>query len=455
MNTTLVSRRSFIRTAALATTVFATGPFIRANQSSSSGKALLKVGLIGTGGRGVNMIKDLLQLDVEIAALCDVDEARGSLGGKFAIEKFPKARRYQDYRKMLEQEKDLEAVVITTPDHMHAPISLLAMSRGLHVFCEKPLSRTIGEARRMREMAHSSGVVTQMGTQSSASHSLRRAVEVIQGGALGKVQEIHIWTDRKPGLPKNRSVEMPVGMDWDVWLGVAAARPFDHRLTPFHWRWWTEFGSGPLGDMGCHLTNVSFRALDLSNPKSIDVQLGQVEVPGMFPRGTKITYEFDERNGRAPVKLVWYDGGKMPDPKLFEHHGIPQQFGKVLPNERLIIGDKGVLYGDNYFKLHGDQRFGGTLKHEACVAVPQTIPRAAEQGTLGHYREWVEACKSKGKTYANFEIAAAQTEMVLLGALAVQLGKKIAWDPIAMKVPGESRADELITPNYRPGFSIS
>lgn len=456
MHSNSFSRRSFLKTASVAAGALAAGSLLRANSTASLGKKRLKIGLIGTGGRGVNMVRDMLQLDEDVIALCDVDPNRGNNGAKLALERWPSARRYLDYRKMLEQEKDLQAVIVTTPDHMHAPISLLAMSRGLHVFCEKPLSRTIAEARQMREMARTSGVVTQMGTQGSASNNLRRAVEVIQAGAIGTVREVHIWCDRTPGLPDgSRPVEMPEGMDWDVWLGVAAARPFDRRITPFHWRWWTDFGSGPLGDMGCHLTNIAFRALDLSDPTEIDVKNGAIEVPGMFPRGTQIDYKFAQRGTRAPVKFTWYDGGVMPDKALLDHYGIPQQFGKVPVTEKLIIGDKGILYGDAYFKLNGDERFSSTGKHEACLAVPQTIPRAIEQGTLGHYREWVEACKGNGKTYTNFEVAAAQTEMVLLGALAVQMGKKIAWDPAGMKVPGEPKADVLIKPAYRPGFTIA
>ncbi len=451
------SRRSFFKTATLATAALAFPHAAYPQQAASrlhTGGRRLNIGLIGNGGRGVNTIRDFLQLDENIA-FCDVDPKRLNSGATLAGERFPKARRYQDYRQMFEQEKELDAVVVTTPDHMHAPISLLAMSRGLHVFCEKPLARTIGEARLMRDAARKSGVVTQMGTQGSASHSVRRAVEVIQGGALGTVREIHIWCDRTPTFPSEKKpVAKPEGLDWDIWLGVTAERPFDHRICPFHWRWWTDYGSGPLGDMGCHLTNSVFRALDLAEPAEIDVKLGDIQAPGMFPRGTVITYQFAERNGRAPLKMIWYDGGRQPEAALLEHYGIPQTFKKINSTEKLIIGDKGVLYGDVYFKLNGDERFLGTMKHEACRAIPETIPRAAEQGTLGHYREWAEACKGNGSTYAGFDIGAAQSEMVLLGALAVQLGKKISWDPATMTVPGEPKAAGLITPTYRPGFTV-
>lgn len=251
-----------------------------ARRKPAGGK--LRLGLVGTSGRGRNMIRDLLQLDEDVIALCDVDPARLAEGAGIAAPKYAAARQYRDYRRMLEQEKGLDAVIVTTPDHMHAPISLLAMSLGLHVFCEKPLARTVGEARRMRELARTSGVVTQMGTQGSASHALRRAVEVIRAGVLGAVREVHVWTDRTPKLQKDNggAAEMPAGLNWEDWLGVAPPRPYSRHLHPFAWRWWTGFGTGPLGDMACHLTNIPFRALDLVDPTEIDVSVGEPPAPG-------------------------------------------------------------------------------------------------------------------------------------------------------------------------------
>jgi predicted dehydrogenase len=454
------TRRHFLHSA-IATAALA-APGVRAlaapapaRRKSASGK--LRLGLIGTSGRGRNMIRDLLQLDEEVIALCDVDPARLAEGARIAAPKYPAARQYHDYRRMLEQETELEAVIVTTPDHMHAPISLLAMSRGLHVFCEKPLARTVGEARRMRELARASGVVTQMGTQGSASHALRRAVEVIRAGVLGTVREVHVWTDRTPSLQKEKvgSAAVPAGMNWEDWLGVAAPRPYSRNLHPFAWRWWTGLGTGPLGDMACHLTNIAFRALDLVDPTEIDVAVGAAPAPGMFGAGSRLVYRFPERAARKPVTLTWYDGGRLPERALLEAHGIPQQFAKVPGSEKLIIGDKGVLYGDTYLKLNGEPRFNGVAKHPACLAIPESIPRARHQGTLGHYQEWIEACKGQGATYAGFEVAAAHTEMVTLGTVALQLGRRIRWDPVAMRVPGEPAADALLRPTYRPGFTIT
>ncbi|MBI5693784.1 MAG: Gfo/Idh/MocA family oxidoreductase [Verrucomicrobia bacterium] len=450
-------RRHFLKLAVAAAGVGLSTPPLRAAASRRRPGQKLRLGLIGTSGRGRNMIRDLLQLDEDVIALCDVDPARLAEGAGIAAPKYAGARQYRDYRKMLEQEKELDAVIVTTPDHMHAPISLLAMSRGLHVFCEKPLARTVGEARRMRELARTTGVVTQMGTQGSASHALRRAVEVIRAGVLGTVREVHVWTDRTPKLQKENvgSATVPAGMNWDDWIGVAPPRPYSRNLHPFAWRWWTGFGTGPLGDMACHLTNIAFRALDLMDPTEIDVSVGAAPAPGMFGAGSRIVYRFPERVGRKPVTLTWYDGGRLPDQALLEAHGIPQQFGKVPGSEKLIIGDRGVLYGDAYLKLNGEPRFNGVAKHPACLAIPESIARARQQGTLGHYQEWIEACKGNGQTYAGFEVAAAHTEMVTLGTVALQLGRRIRWDPVAMRVPGEPAADALLQPTYRPGFTLA
>jgi predicted dehydrogenase len=457
------TRREFLQLSLLAAAGAALPRLARANApaAASLSRPLRdrppRLALIGTSGRAQNTIRDFLELDVEITALCDVDPARLARGVTLASPKFPHAHRYADYRRLLDEENDLDGVVVATPDHMHAPISLLAMSRGLHVFCEKPLTRTVAEARWMRDFARRAGVVTQMGTQSSASDSLRRGIELIQAGVLGQVREVHIWTDRSARLPKEPALtEPPPGLAWDTWLGVAAERPFNSHLHPFRWRWWKEFGCGPLGDMGCHLTNLAFRSLDLAAPSEIDVACDDPLAPGLFPAGARIDYRFPARRQLAPMTLSWYEGRRAPDFALLESFGIPAQFGAKIPsNNKLIIGDKGILYGDTYIKLHGEPRFNGIMKHEACVAVPTTLPRNQHQGTRGHYDEWVQACRGHGKTFTGFDVAAAQTEMVLLGTVALQLGRKIRWDAATMSVPGEPAADALLRPTYRPGFTVA
>lgn len=417
----------------------------------------LNVALIGTSGRAQNTIRDLIQLDaVNIVALCDVDPGRLAQGVKLADPKFPEARRYADYRHVIEKETELDAVVVTTPDHMHAPISLFAMSRGLHVFCEKPLSRTVAEARWMREFARRSGVVTQMGTQGSAAQSTRRAVELIRAGVLGEVREVHLWTDRTARLPeKPATLEPPSGMAWDTWLGVAPEHAYSSHLHPFRWRWWRDYGCGPLGDMGCHLTNVAYRALDLAAPSGIDVSLGDPDSPELFPASARFDYRFPARGSLAPMTLSWYEGGRLPSQELLESLGITAQFGPTPTDGKLIVGDQGILYGDSYFKLRGEERFNGMTKHPACVAVPESLPRLAKQGTLGHYGEWVDACLGRGTTFAGFDVAAGQTEMVLLGTVAAKLGRSIKWDSAKLAVTGEPAAEALLRPTYREGFTLS
>jgi len=454
------SRRQFLKLTGLAGAAVLThaAPFSavaapRRKQSSEP----LNIALIGVQGRAANTIRDFLLLDENIVALCDVDLTRLEKGAALAGSRFPNARRYQDYRKLFETEKDLDAVVVTTPDHMHAPISLLAMSRGLHVFCEKPLTRTVWEARQMRDMARKSGVVTQMGNQGSAAPSLRRAVEVIQAGVLGSVREVHVWTDRISRInPKASDARRaPANLDWDIWLGVAGEEPFNPQVHPAYWRWWKNFGGGALGDMACHLMNMPFRALDLSDPSAVDVEVSEALRPGMFPTSSKVIYDFPKRDKRGALKLTWYDGGKKPDKQLIESLGIIEDFEKAQPNANLVIGEKGVLYDDAFLKLNGEKEFTHISQHAACASIPETIPRAKHSGTSGHYREWAEACKGIGSTYSSFDIAAALTEMVQIGAVAVKLGRKIRWDAEQMRVIGEPAADALLRPAYRPGFTVA
>jgi predicted dehydrogenase len=457
MKSTNEQRRQFLKGAATAAAAFSIGqPFIHAATAKirKGPNDKLNIGLVGAAGRAHNTIRDFCKLDETVVALCDVDPKRLETGVALATERFPQARRYLDYRKMFDAERELDAIVVTTPDHMHAPISMLAMSRGLHVFCEKPLTRTVWEARRMSEMAKQSGVVTQMGTQGSASHDLRRAVEIIQAGVIGKVREVHVWTDRTSRLPNNKSpTEMPEGMDWDVWLGVAAEEPFSKRYHPANWRWWPNYGAGALGDMGCHLTNLPFRALDLRVPSEIDVEVSDAPAKGMFPSSCKVTYSFAELNGGAPLTMTWYDGGRLPDERLLREYGIGDG-EKVSPSEKLIIGERGVIYGDRRIKLNGESKFTPFDKHEACKAVAETLPRYRLEGTLGQYSEWVDACKGVGSTFTSFDVGAAQTEMVLLGTLAIRLGRKIGWDAKVMRVPDAPEADALLRPTYRSGFTV-
>lgn len=450
------SRRAFLKTSA-----FAALGFPAIVRAAANTPRRLRVGLVGTGGRGVNTCRDMAGLAeiVDVIAMADVDPGRGAAGAKVIRACFPGARQYLDYRRLFDAEKTLEAVVVTTPDHMHAPISLLAMARGLHVFCEKPLTRTVWEARRMRQAAATAGVVTQMGTQWAASSDVRRGAELLRAGALGDITELHIWTDRTPRLPgpKDAAKTLPDGMDWDGWLGVAARTEFSPRYHPHRWRWWTPYGAGALGDMGCHMTHLAFRGLDLFAPSEVRVdKIGAIPAPGMFPRKTKLTYKFPANASRKALDLVWYDGGETPDADFLRQFGLKEMAGGGLPPKegKLIVGTKGVMW-NHYLKLHGEQRFFGFNNHPVSKSVPVTLPRLKEQGTSGHYREWVEAALGgPEKTFCGFDVGARQTEMVLLGTVAQQLGKNIRWDAAKMEIPGEPAAAALLKPAYRPGWTV-
>lgn len=457
----MTDRRQFLKLAALAGSSLAFPFVLRSSADSKSPVSKkLDIALIGTGGRGVNTCRDMAQLSeyVNVIAVCDVDPGRGGSGAKHIKARWPGVRSYQDYRKLFDTEKNIRAVIVTTPDHMHAPISMLAMSRGLHVFCEKPLTRTIHEARRMRQIAADGKVVTQMGAQSSINLFLRRSIEVIQSGLIGDVTDVVVWCDRKPVVPASGiKSEMPANMDWQTWLGVSPDEPFDSRYHPSRWRWWTQYGTGPLGDMGCHLTNLAFRALDLRTPEKIDVvKLGRPPAPGMFPKGSHLVYHFPEYNKRKALKLTWYDGGWTPPRELFARHGLESKYAEIKGSEKMIIGTKGLVYGDSYLKLHGEEKLLGVMNHPAAKDIPQRLPRARRQGTDGHYLEWIQACLANAPAapFASFETASRQTEMVLLGTIAQRLGKSIRWDSEKMEVPGEPAAAAMITPAYRPGYTI-
>ena len=451
------SRRNFLKLASLGTAgVFAMPAFIRAADGlpGHPKPRKLRIGLIGTGGRGRNMCRDQITLGEEIVAMCDVDPVRGMSGGKYIKEVFPQVRQYQDYRKMLEKELgNIDAVIVTTPDHMHAPISMHAMALGLHVFCEKPLTRSIAEARRMSELASKKGVVTQMGSQHCASNAIRREIDLLRAGVIGDVTDIYIWCDRTPTLFHDRK-PMSEGLLWDVWCGVTPKIPYDGRIHPGRWRWWTGYGTGALGDMGCHATNAAFFGLDLFAPEKIDVEAGKPDAEGIFPKSSRLTYHFPANANRKALKMHWSDGKLMPKDPILEEWGVLEQFKKVNGTDKIIVGTKGVIYSDRYIKFKGDKKFSGTMNHEACKAIPQKTPYAKSQGTVGHYAEWIDACKGSGRTFSGFDVAAKQTEMILVGVLGQILGKSITWDPEKMAIPGMPEADQYIDPPYRSDFKI-
>jgi predicted dehydrogenase len=411
-----------------------------------SPNAKLNIGIIGAGGRGWDNVMGVQ--GENIIALCDVDDERA----RDAFEKFPRATRYRDFRKMLDSERSLDAVVVSTPDHTHAIAAISAMKRGLHVYCEKPLAHSIYEARQMAKVAKEAGVATQMGTQGHATEGTRRAVEVVRSGAIGDVTELHVWTDRPAGWwPQGedrpeRTAPVPTTLDWDLWLGPAPFRPYHPVYVPFKWRGRWDFGTGAIGDMGVHNLDTAFWALGLGAPTSAEVKDSSPKTPDCPPLRSIIELTYPAMGPRPPVKLTFYDGKKLPPTELF--HGEP-----IVDNGSLMIGSKGTLYTRTW---HGGENqhdmFLLLPKREfAEFAPPSPSLRRAEQG---HHAEWIAACKGGPAAESGFGYAATLTEGLLVGFLALRTGQRIDWDTDNMKAVGNSDADAFIKPEFRTGWAL-
>ena len=461
------NRRDFLKSTTLTAGALAFGvpTLLRAQNLNSK----LNIAAIGAAGKGASDTDCCA--GENIYALCDVD-ADMCAGQR---QKYSQAKFYQDFRKLLhEAGGNIDAVMVSTPDHFHAMAASTAMRLGKHVYCQKPLAQTIYEARYLRNLAHETGVVTQMGNQGSAADGLRRAVECIQAGIIGQVREVHIWTNR-PIWPQgmNRPAAedpVPAALDWDIWLGPAPVRPFKKGVYhPFNWRGWLDFGTGALGDMACHTVNMPFRALQLGYPTEIEATpLGEMNKE-TYPLGSKIRFEFPARNaprsepkkgaellrqrqsigGRSPVTLWWYDGGQPSPRNPTRHDGsnkpprelltdVEEARGEIPGSGCLLIGDRGKIfspddYGEQfYIKQTGDKKFVHYTKYPAVAAIPQTLPRNPNRGDTDRrqHLEWIAAIKA-GKPemcYSRFAIAAQLTEIMLLGCVALRAGKKIEWD---------------------------
>jgi len=425
------NRRQVLRQAALAGAAAALGTLPAKPLLAASPNEKLNVAVVGCGGRGG---ADLGGVSSEnIVALCDVDDRRAAR----AYKAHPKARRFRDFRKMLDAVgREIDAVVVSTPDHTHAPPAVAAMKMGKHCYCEKPLAHSVYEVRTMREIAQQKKLATQMGTQIHAEPNYRRVVELIQSGAIGPVGEVHVWfggsyagKDRPKETPP-----VPPELDWDLWLGPAPTRPYHPCYLPGTWRRWWDFGCGALGDFGCHYMDLPFWALGLRYPTSVEA-----EGPPVHPEGTPgwltIRYEFPARGALPPVRLTWYDGGKRPE---------PVQQGKV-PNwgsAVLFVGQKGMLLAD-----YGRRKLLPEAQFDGFQAPKPTIP-----DSIGHHREWIVACKTGSPTTCNFDYSGALAEAVVLGNVAFHCGKKLLWDAASLKATNCPEADPYIRPEYRQGW---
>ena len=441
-NNQRLSRRSFVKSATAVAAFMIVPREVLGQPGKSPPSGKLNIAGIGVGGRGGDDINEVSSEN--IVALCDVDEAQAA----GTIKKFPKARVYKDFRKMLDKEnKGIDAVVIGTPDHIHAPAAIMAMKMGKHVYVEKPMAHTIFEAREMTRVAREMKVVTQMGNQGHAGEGLRLTYEFIRDGAIGKVHEVHVWSDRPiwpQGIDRPKETDpVPPTLDWDLWLGPAPNRPYNKCYVPFNWRGWWDFGCGAMGDMAVHNADPAWFCLNLGAPFVVEADTDDVNNE-TFPKWQIIDYYFPRRGNMPPVKLTWYDGGKMPPRPLELEEGR-----NLDGNGIMFVGDKGKILCGGW---SGAPRIIPESKMKEYKRPEKTLPRS-----IGHHKEWIQACKDKNPkgALAGFEYSGPFTEGLLVGNLAVRLGKRIEYDAKNMKATGIPEADKLINKEYRKGWSIT
>lgn len=444
-----MNRREFIGTTALALgglTIVPSRTVAGLGHIAPSDK--LNVAGIGIGGMGRVDLEDIAKTE-NIVALCDVDWNHGV---QEVFKLYPNAKRFKDYREMLDKQKDIDAVIVATPDHTHAIISMEAIRRGKHVYTEKPLTHTVQEARMLTEAARKHKVATQMGNQGQAGDGPRRLQEMIHDGVIGTIEEVHVWTDRpNRGLSDTfwpQGVRRPVDtppvpetLDWDLFTGPAPLRAYHPSYHPFNWRGWLDYGTGALGDIGCHSFDSVFRILKLKYPTS--VQATSTLVNGdSFPLGSMVTYDFPEREGMPPVRLTWYDGGLRP-PRLAEiDSGVQMGAGGVL-----YIGSKGMILGNQILPQSLDEGY--------------RRPDPYLESSPGHRQEWIQACKGGVPAGSNFDWAGPLTETVLLGNIALRPElrealsyKSLQFDPETLSFPNMPEANQFLHYTYREGWSL-
>lgn len=436
-----INRRRFLAgTASTASfTVIPRHVFGSADQPSANNK--LNIAGIGTGGMGSN---DIRQVPTEnIVAICDVDSNQA----KRAAKPFPWAKIYTDFNDLLETEKNIDAVMVATPDHNHAVITMKALKMGKHVFCQKPLTHSVHEALEIKKAAEKAKVATQMGNQGQATEGARLVSEYIQAGAIGKVREIHSWSNRIPdisprGIPRPKETPaVPANLDWDLWLGPSPYRPYNPCYLPFRWRGWWDFGTGVLGDIGCHNLSAAFKALKLGWPVSVESCSTHWTAPGEIknetaPKASITTFRFAQKGDQPELTIRWYDGGLMPP--------IPEELGdrNIFVNDgTLIVGDSGMLFNHKLLPEKRAKAFG---------APPRKLPRSP-----GHYREWINACKGGKAAGSNFvDHAGHLAAVVLMGNIAIRTQKKLYWDADKLQFKNSRTANHLLNPPYRKGWSL-
>lgn len=445
-----LSRRRFLSVSALSSAAFVIAPrhvLGGAGQVPPSEK--LNIAVVGAGGRGSEDIEGVKSEN--IVALCDVDKARSEGNRK----RFPSAKVHEDFRVMLDKEKNIDAVVVATPDHIHAVAAMAALRHGKHVYCEKPLTRTVFEARALAKAAAEAKVATQMGNQGMEFEGNRLIKEWIWAGVIGPVREVHVWSDRPTHRGKGplwwpQGVDrpedtppVPSHLNWDLWLGPAPWRPYHPAYVPFKWRGWWDFGSGGLGDMGIHNLAPVFTALKLGPPASVHASSTPV-FKETVPSAAMVHYRFPARGDMPAVQLHWYDGGLLP--------AKPEELESDRPLDAedgiIFVGDKGKIlvrgWGGESPRLIPES------KHREFTPPAKTLPRS-----IGHHQEWIQACKKGTPTESDFSFAGPLTEAVLLGSVAIRMqGEELVWDSASMKIPNSPEAEAFLQYKYRDGWSL-
>ena len=452
-----ISRRQFLGSATAAAAFFIVPRNVLGGQGNQPPSETLNIAGVGLGVMGSDNL--VACVDTNVVALCDVDWDMASI----TFQRYPKASRYKDYRRMLDTERNIDAVLVATPDHSHAVITAEAMKRGKHVFTQMPLAHDVWEARQLAEIARETGVATQMGNEQYSGPTIRSLCEYIWDDAIGPIREVHCWTDcpqwpQRINRPSDRP-PVPADLDWNLWLGPAEERAYHPAYHPYNWRGWRAFGTGALGAMGCHVMDGAYWALKLAEAETLTIEAESTgRTDESYPLAATVHYHFGARGGMPPVTVNWYDGGRQP-PRPEE---MPDTREFMDSNSTIFVGEKGKL-------VFGALTAGTTPGQAGPRFLPeslgqsyrkprQTIPRLKGKRQWSkmsrHEEDWITACKGDRPACSRFEIAGPLTEIVLLGNIALLTGRPIEWDSKNLRITNNSDANRLIRRKYRRGWTL-